>query len=51
MLELLLSKALSVFPVVVVDWAEQVVKTTLVRDLCNGPKMRYFTLDSLDVLT
>jgi hypothetical protein len=43
-LELLLSMALSVFPVVVVAWAEQVVKTTLVRDLCKVPKRRHFTL-------
>jgi predicted AAA+ superfamily ATPase len=45
-----LAKALSVFPVVVVAGARQVGKTTLVRDLCPGPKRRYFTLDSLDVL-
>jgi predicted AAA+ superfamily ATPase len=50
-LEPLLAKALSVFPVVVVAGARQVGKTTLVRDLCPGPKRRYFTLDSLDVLS
>jgi hypothetical protein len=50
-LELLLSKALSVFPVVLVARTEQVGKTTQVRDLCKVPKRRYFTLDSLDVLT
>jgi predicted AAA+ superfamily ATPase len=46
-----LSQALSIFPVVVVAGARQVGKTTLVRDLCPGPKRRYFTLDSLDVLS
>jgi predicted AAA+ superfamily ATPase len=50
-LEPLLAKALSVFPVVVVAGARQVGKTTLVRNLCPGPKRRYFTLDSLDVLS
>lgn len=50
-LEPLLAKALSVFPVVVVAGARQVGKTTMVRDLCPGPKRRYFTLDSLDVLS
>jgi predicted AAA+ superfamily ATPase len=45
-----LSRALSVFPVVVVAGARQVGKTTLVRDLCPGPKRKYYTLDSLDVL-
>ncbi len=50
-LEPLLANALSVFPVVVVAGARQVGKTTLVRDLCPGPRRRYFTLDSLDVLS
>ena len=35
-----LSRALSVFPVVVVAGARQVGKTTLVRDLCPGPKRK-----------
>ena len=50
-IEPLLSQALSVFPVVVMAGARQVGKTTLVRDLCPGPKRRYHTLDSLDILT
>ena len=49
-IEPLLSQALSVFPVVVMAGARQVGKTTLVRDLCPGPKRRYHTLDSLDIL-
>ena len=48
-IEPLLSQALSVFPVVVMAGARQVGKTTLVRDLCPGPKRRYHTLDSLDI--
>ena len=47
----LLTRALSVFPVVVVAGARQVGKTTLVRELCPGPKRKYYTLDSLDILT
>lgn len=47
----LLVKALGVFPVVVVAGARQVGKTTLVRDLCPGPARRYYSLDSLDVLS
>lgn len=50
-LEPLLIQALSVFPVVVVAGARQVGKTTLVRDLCPGPKRKYYTLDSLDILS
>jgi predicted AAA+ superfamily ATPase len=46
----LLTRALSVFPVVFVAGARQVGKTTLVRELCPGPKRRYYTLDSLDIL-
>lgn len=46
----LLTRALSVFPVVVVAGARQVGKTTLVRDMCPGPKRRYYTLDALDIL-
>ena len=46
-----MDRALSVFPVVVVAGARQVGKTTLVRELCPGPKRKYYTLDSLDILT
>jgi len=49
-LEPLLARALAVFPVVVVAGARQVGKTTLVRDMCPGPKRRYYTLDSMDIL-
>lgn len=35
---------------VVVAGARQTGKTTLVRDLCPGPRRRYYSLDSLDVL-
>lgn len=42
----LLSRALSVFPVVVVAGTRQVEKTTLVRDMCPGPKRRYYTLSA-----
>jgi predicted AAA+ superfamily ATPase len=45
-----LSRALSVFPVVVVAGARQVGKTISVRELCQGLKRKYCTLDSLDIL-
>ena len=47
----LLDKVLTTFPVVVVAGARQVGKTTLVRDLGKGPARRYYSLDSLDVLS
>ncbi len=47
----LLDSVLTTFPVVVVAGARQVGKTTLVRDLCAGPARRYYSLDSLDVLS
>ena len=49
-LEMLVRKALSAFPVVVLTGARQTGKSTLVRHLGRGTGRRYLTLDDIEVL-